>query len=318
MRLNQAAESKISATRPKTVLISGASGMLGTALVAALKEQGSKVLKLVRHSTRDIDELSWNPASGEEAIRSASDSRLEGIAAAVHLSGANVSGRRWSVSYKREIRSSRVETTKALAAGLARLAIPPKVLISASAVGFYGDRGDEKLDENSAVGRGFFPELCEEWERCTERASDAGIRVVHTRFGIVLGRSGGALAQMLPLFKLGLGGNLGDGKQWMSWVSEADAVGAILFALEAEGVSGPIDVTSPEPVTNAEFTRELAAALHRPAFMTAPAFALRLAFGEMADEALLASTRALPVKLLSGGFEFAHRLLPEALAAAIA
>ena len=194
---------------------------------------------------------------------------------------------------------------------------PPQVLVTASAVGFYGNRGDEILDEDSAAGQGYFPELCAAWEEAARPALDAGFRVVHLRFGMVLGHHGGAMARLVPMFRLGLGGRLGSGRQWMSWVSEADAVSAVLFALENSRLSGAINAVSPQPVTNAEFTRELGRAVHRPTVMTAPAFALRLAFGKMADEALLASTRAVPKRLLENGFTFQHLRLTEAFDAAL-
>jgi hypothetical protein len=297
-----------------TILLSGASGMLGTAIGSALSGQGARLLTLVRREPRGPDELRWTPAgAGIDEPE-----RLEGLDAAVHLSGANVTSRRWTAKYKREMTESRVGVTQLLAETLAKLKKPPQVLVKASAVGYYGNRGDEILDEDSAAGRGYFPELCTAWEAAARPAADAGIRVVHLRFGMVLGRDGGAMARLAPLFKLGLGGRLGDGRQWMSWVSEADAVAAALFALSNPQISGPLNITAPEPATNAAFTRELGRAVHRPALLPAPAFALRLAFGEMADEALLASARVLPKRLTQAGFVFAHPTLPEAFAAALA
>jgi len=212
---------------------------------------------------------------------------------------------------------SRVMATRGLAESLARLKNPPAALVAASAVGFYGNRGDEVLDEDSAAGQGYFPELCKAWEEAARPAVEAGIRVAHPRFGMVLGRAGGALARLAPLFRLGLGGKLGNGRQWMNWVSEADAVAAVLFALDIPAISGPVNVVAPEPVTNAEFTQALGQAVHRPALVTAPAFALRLAFGEMADEALLASTRAVPKRLLEAGFAFRHPKLADVFEAAL-
>jgi uncharacterized protein len=302
----------------RKVLLSGASGMLGAAIGRALKQRGTTVLKLVRREAKGPEEIRWNPADGAGTNAVPEIGRLEGLMAAIHLSGANVSSRRWSDSYKREMTESRVGSTAVLARALASLKLKPETLISASATGFYGDRGDEILDERSAAGSGFFPELCTAWEAASRPAEEAGIRVVHTRFGVVVGPDGGILARLKPLFKLGLGGPLGNGRQWMSWVSEADLVSAVLFALENPGLSGAVNVVAPEPVTNAGFTRELAQALHRPALFPAPAFALRLAFGEMADEALLSSTRAVPADLLAAGFVFAHRSLREALGAALA
>jgi len=310
---------RMQAKRPST-LLSGASGMLGTALAAVLRQNGGRVLRLVRREPENDDELRWNPISHEEGTNAApfEIAKLEGFSAAVHFSGANVASRRWTAAFKREIRESRVQTTRVLAEALARLKAPPQVLVAASAVGYYGNRGDEILDEDSTAGSGYFPELCAEWEAATRPAEEAGIRVVHLRFGIVLGPDGGALARLAPMFRLGLGGKLGSGQQWMSWISETDAVRVALFALEHDSISGPVNVVSPEPVTNAEFALELGRVVHRPALVAAPAFALRLAFGEMADEALLASTRAVPKRLLEAGFRFVHPVLAGAFAAALA
>jgi uncharacterized protein len=311
------------------MVLSGASGMLGSAFSRALQQRGTRVLRLVRRTPQGPDELAWNPSAvtrstHEQAIGIETMSRLEGLDAAVHLSGANVSTRRWSKNYKREMTESRVTTTRVLAEALARLKQPPKVLVTASAVGFYGDRGEQILDESCAAGEGYFPELCMAWEAAARAAANAGIRVVHLRFGVVIGPDGGAMAKLAPIFRLGLGGRLGSGRQWMSWVSEGDAVGAALFAVGLAGkppdvpaLEGAVNVVAPEPVTNAEFTRELGRAVHRPAVVAAPAFALRLVFGEMADEALLASTRAVPQRLLEAGYRFHHRTLPEALAASV-
>jgi uncharacterized protein (TIGR01777 family) len=241
---------------------------------------------------------------------------LESLTAAIHLSGANVAAHRWTAAYKREIWRSRVESTRTLATALATLNDPPQALLVASATGFYGDRGDEFLDENYGPGSGFLADTCREWEAAAQPAVNAGIRVVHLRFGVVLG-AGGALAKMLPVFRLGLGGRLGSGRQWMSWISLDDVVAAILFALDTPALSGPLNLTAPNPVTNAEFTRALGRAVHRPAIFPAPAFALRLALGAMANEALLASARVVPSRLTSAGFQFAHPTINAALAAAL-
>ncbi|HEX4320688.1 MAG TPA: TIGR01777 family oxidoreductase [Acidobacteriaceae bacterium] len=294
------------------VVLSGSSGMLGSAIGTALKRQGVPVLRLVRRQPRNSGEVQWNPATGQIDAQA-----LEGVTAAVHLSGANVTARRWTKGYKREMRDSRIQTTRLLAETLAQLSKPPRVLITASAIGIYGNRGDEILDEDSQRGQGYFPELCTAWETAARPAEEAGIRVVHLRFGMVIGKDGGAMARLSPLFRLGLGGRLGSGKQWMSWVSEADVVAAALFALKNANLAGPVNVVAPEPVTNTEFTRELGRAVHRPALLPAPAFALRLAFGEMADEALLASSRVIPKRLQQAGFVFAHPTLAEAFAAAL-
>jgi uncharacterized protein (TIGR01777 family) len=290
--------------------------MLGSAIAKALGQQGKKTLRLVRREVWTPEELRWNPST-DKLSNELDATRLENLSAAIHLSGANVSARRWTEDYKREMTESRVGTARVLAQALARLKSPPPVLISASAVGFYGNRGDEPLNEDSAPGKGYFPTLCTAWEAATRPAEDAGIRVVHLRFGMVVGRDGGAMARLAPLFKLGLGGRLGNGRQWMSWISETDAVVAALFALQTASLVGAVNATSPQPVTNAEFTRALSRAVHRPAFTTAPAFALRLAFGEMADEALLSSTRAYPKRLVDAGFVFAHPTIGEAFAAAL-
>jgi uncharacterized protein (TIGR01777 family) len=303
----------VSNTEITKVLLSGASGMLGTALAKTLQQRGTDLLRLVRSAPDALDELHWNPVTGELPDLE----RLEGLSAAVHLSGANVASRRWTDAYKREMTESRVTTTRVLAEALAKLRNPPQVLVAASAVGFYGDRGDEILDESAQQGTGYFPDLCAAWEAAARPAEEAGIRVVHLRFAMVLGPDGGALAKLAPMFRLGLGGPLGSGKQWMSWVSEADAVAAALLALKNPICSGPFNVVAPNPVTNAEFTRELGRAVHRPAKIPAPAFALRLAFGEMADEALLASTRAVPKRLQDVGFQFTHPTLIQAFTAAL-
>jgi uncharacterized protein (TIGR01777 family) len=295
-----------------TFLLTGASGMLGSAIGAALKRQGDDVISLVRRDPRERNEIHWDPAKAQL------DSRcLEGVRGAVHLSGANVASRRWTTSFKQEMASSRIDSTRFLSEALATLKNPPKVLVAASATGFYGDRGDEILDEDSAPGKGFFPELCALWEAATRPAEQAGIRVVHLRFGVVIGPDGGMMARLAPLFRLGLGGRLGSGRQWSSWVSEDDVVSAVLFALKNQSLTGPVNVVAPNPVTNAEFTRALGQAVHRPTLMTAPAFALRLAFGEMADEALLASTHAVPRRLTQAGFVHTHPTLADALAAAL-
>jgi uncharacterized protein (TIGR01777 family) len=298
----------------RIVLLSGASGMLGEAIARTLKRQGMTILKLVRREVHASDEIHWNPVAGGGISEL---DRLQGLSAAIHLSGANVSTHRWTNRYKSEMTQSRVDSTRVLAEALAQLRTPPKVLVSASATGFYGDRGDEILDEDSVAGEGFFPELCVAWEAASRPAEQAGIRVVHTRFGVAIGADGGMLARLKPLFRMGLGGRLGDGKQWLSWISQEDLVAGVLFAVGNAELSGPVNVVAPEPVTNSEFTRQLARAVHRPAVLPAPAFALRLVFGEMADEALLSSTRAVPRSLLAAGFRFAHPTIQDALAAAL-
>jgi uncharacterized protein (TIGR01777 family) len=306
--------------QPSKMVLSGASGMLGTALRQRLEALPAPIVQLVRRvKPRGDGQVFWDPAA-TPAITDTS--ALEGCSAAIHLSGANVAAHRWTAAYKSEIAASRVDSTRALAAILAGLRRPPQTLVVASAVGIYGDRGDAVLDETSAPGVGFLAEVCQRWEQAARLALDAGIRVVHTRFGVVLGRGlgsreQGALEKMVPVFRLGLGGRLASGRQWMSWVSLDDAVAAILFALDTESLVGPVNVVSPNPVTNEEFTRALARLVHRPAMLPVPAFALRFALGQMADEALLASARVAPAKLLSAGFEFEHPIVDQALADAI-
>jgi hypothetical protein len=296
------------------IVLSGASGTLGAALRQRLEADRVPAVQLVRGQASGQQQVPWDPAR-DPAIGDASV--LEGCTASVHLAGANLAARRWTPSYRDELRSSRVNSTRALALSLAGLRKPPRVLLVASAVGIYGDRGDTILDEASEPGAGFLADLCREWEAAAEPAREAGIRVVHARFGPVLGPGPGALGKMVPIFRMGLGGRLGSGRQWMSWVSLDDAVEAILFAMRTEALNGPVNVTAPHPVSNAEFTQVLARVLHRPAILPAPAFALRLALGPMADEALLASARVLPAKLLEAGFQFEHVTVDNALAEAL-
>lgn len=293
-------------------LLSGASGLLGTALRNSLTARNSFVLQLVRDTPTAPNQLQWDPFA---AAIPHSES-LEDFQAAIHLSGANLGAHRWTPEYKRKIAESRIDSTRTLATALAGLRHPPKVLLTASAVGIYGNRGDELLDETSPPGSGHLADLCKRWEAATQPAVDAGIRVLHLRFGMVLGPgSGSALARLLPAFRLGLGALLGNGRQYMSWISLPDVLAAILFLLESPYLAGPVNLTAPNPVTNDQFTHTLAAQLHRPAFFSVPAFALRLAFGEMADETLLSSTRAYPAKLAAAGFQFTYPSLIHALQA---
>lgn len=298
------------------IVLTGASGLVGTSLVRSLLDKRIQISQLVRHpaSSGGNRQLEWDPYS----VPSVTDpSALNGIVAAVHLSGASVAGHRWTLNYKNQIRSSRVQSTQALAKLLADLRPRPRVLVSASAVGIYGTRGDELLTERSELGNDFLAEVCKAWEEAAKPAVDAGIRVVHLRFGVVLSAQGGALKQMLPLFRLGLAGRLGSGRQWMSWVALADVIRAIEFALETDSLHGPANVVSPQPVTNADFTRTLGRVLHRPTLVPAPRFALRAAFGEMADT-ILASQRVLPERLQAAGFRFQYAGLEDALRAALA
>ena len=297
--------------------MSGASGLVGSALVPFLESRGYRVTRLVRHKPRNESELQWNPT------RTIPTQLVSGFDAVIHLSGENIAGR-WTEQKKCRIRESRVFSTEFLAQALAKADLPPSTFICASAIGYYGNRGGEILTEDSPSGEGFFPEVCREWEAASEPASDGGIRVVNLRTGIVLSREGGALKQILLPFRLGLGGRIGDGYQWWSWIHIADFVSAVHHILnEGENVggrasspvqlTGPVNMAAPNPVTNAEFTRVLAHKLKRPARLPAPAFALRLVFGELADEGLLASTRVLPKKLIESGFDFKHPELADAL-----
>jgi uncharacterized protein len=291
------------------ILLTGSSGLIGTSLGRTLRGKRISIISLHRpplDGARVLNEgvqRLWDPYAATPMSRPA---EIDGTTAAVHLSGANLAGRRWTSSYKQEILESRVKPTHALATLLAGLRPKPSVLVCASAIGIYGSRGDELLTEASLPGSGFLPEVCLAWERATQPATDAGIRVVHLRFGVVLSPDGGALEQMLPVFRAGLGGRLGSGRQWTSWVALPDVIRAIEFALETKSVSGAVNVVAPIPVTNLEFTRSLGHALHRPTLLRVPAFALRLAFGEMAEATILGSERVLPARLSSLGFNFAY------------
>ena len=289
--------------------------MLGSAVRAALAQHGYPILQLLRRKPEEVGQLQWTP---DAEVPVSNPAPLEDARAAIHLSGANVAARRWTDEYKRTMTQSRVRSTEQLASTLAQLRRPPQVLLVASAIGIYGDRGDEVLRENSQSGRGFLADLCLNWEAAAQPAVRAGIRVVHLRFGVVLGPGEGALGRMLPSFRACLGAQLGNGKQWMSWVSLADAVGAMLFVLEREDVEGPLNVTSPNPVTNREFTQALGRAVGRPAFFSVPAVVLRTMLGQMADEALLASARVEPAKLMAAGYKFRMPQIAEAVRAAVA
>jgi uncharacterized protein len=299
----------------RTILLTGSSGLVGASLVRSLREKQISTL-ILRRQTDKIkkDEAVWDPYAAEPVK---SPEILEGITAAVHLSGANIAAQRWTASYKRELRDSRITPTRSLATLLAGLRSKPSVLICASAVGIYGDRGDELLTETSTPGTGFLAELCVAWEKAAQPAIDAGIRVVHLRFGVALSTEGGALARMLPIFRAGVGGRLGSGKQWMSWIALPDVIRVIEFALEKASLSGPVNLVAPNPVTNAEFTRVLGRVLHRPTVIPAPAAALRIALGEMADEGILASERAVPASLNAVGYVFQYPELESCLRAVL-
>jgi len=285
--------------RAMKVAITGASGFVGSALVPFLTTGGHEVVRLVRRAPKAKDEVRWDPEAGE--IDAAA---LEGVDAVVHLSGENIAGGRWTEPRKALLRSSRVGPTALLARTLAGLKRKPKVLVSASAIGYYGDRGDAWVTEKDAPADGFLGRLSAEWEKAAEPAASAGIRVVHPRIGVVLSPAGGALGKMLLPFKAGLGGVLGSGAQYMSWIAMDDLVGVIHHLLDRSDLAGPVNATAPEPVTNAVFTKTLGRVLRRPTVAPAPAFALRLAFGEMADATLLTGARVRPSLLLATGYRF--------------
>ena len=286
--------------------MSGASGLVGSALVPFLESRGYRVTRLVRHKPRNESEFQWNPT------RTIPTQLVSGFDVVIHLSGENIAGR-WTEQKKCRIRESRVFTTDFLAMALAKTERKPGTFICASAIGYYGNRGDGVLTEDSLSGEGFFPEVCREWEKATLAASQAGIRVVHLRIGIVLSAKGGALAKMIKPFKFGLGGRVGDGRQYMSWITLDDLVGVIRRAVTDESLRGPVNTVAPNPVTNEEFTKALGRVLGRPTFLPVPAFAARLAFGEMADALLLSSARVEPARLEEAGYEFSHPIIEEAL-----
>lgn len=291
-----------------TVAVSGASGLVGRQLCAFLSTGGHVVKRLVRRPARDAGELSWDPHRGSVDL-----SALEGVDAVVHLAGAPVAAGRWTADRKLAIRSSRVDGTRTLAEAIARLETPPRVFVSASAIGWYGVGTDGPVDESEPVGRGFLAEVCRAWESAADPAREAGVRVVHPRIGVVLSGDGGALAKMLPAFRLGLGGRLGSGRQWMSWISLDDLLGLVHHSLFDESFRGPVNAVAPEPVRNADFTRTLGRVLGRPALVPAPAFALKAALGEMAEELLLDGALVRSKVLPGSQFRFLHDELETAL-----
>ena len=299
------------------ILVSGSTGFLGTALVQALEQQGHSVARLVRPGTRRSEakrdassRISWDPVAGQFDAAAA-----EGSDALVHLAGASIAGGRWNASRKHLLRASRIDATRHLVAALSNLQRPPRLVVGPSAIGYYGSRGDEPLTEASAPGTDFLAGLCREWEAEEARASQFGARVVHVRFGIVLAADGGALPRIALPFKLGVGGKLGSGRQWMSWLTLAEAISIIQFALTSNNLSGPVNAVTLNPVRNSDFTRVLAKALHRPAIFPAPAFVLRTVLGEMADGLLLPSQKVMPAKLADSGYRFNQPDLADALAA---
>jgi uncharacterized protein len=289
------------------ILVTGVSGPIGTALLASFQPQGTQIVRLVRGLAKNAAQISWDPRA---AVLPAA---VSGFDAVVHLAGESVVGR-WTDEKKKAIRESRVQGTRNLATALAQSEAKPRVLVCASAVGFYGNRGDEVLREENPPGQGFLSEVCREWEDASRIAAEAGIRTVNVRIGLVLSAKGGALAKMLTPFKLGLGGRIGTGQQWSSWIHVDDIVGGIQHAMRTEALSGPVNLVAPNPVRNAEFTRILASVLRRPAVFPVPEFAVRLAFGvQAAEELLLASQRVEPEKLTASGYAFRFRELRAAL-----
>ncbi|PTL36379.1 TIGR01777 family protein [Candidatus Methylomirabilis limnetica] len=291
------------------ILVTGSTGFVGSALVPFLAAGGHRVTRLVRATPEHgIAEVQWDPEAGVMDI-----ARLEGLDAVVHLAGENIATGRWTAEKKAKIRDSRVGGTRLLCDSLAGLKQPPKVMVCASAIGYYGDRGDELLTEESAPGTGFLAGVCCEWEAEAKPAVQKGIRVVHPRFGMVLSGAGGALAKLLPPFRMGLGGVLGTGRQYISWIALDDLLGVIAHALATEALQGPVNAVTPNPVTNQEFTQTLGRLLSRVTLFSMPAVAARLAFGEIADEVLLASQRVQPTRLLATGYRFCYPDLEGAL-----
>lgn len=289
------------------IVISGASGLIGTQLVAKLSNSGHEVIRLVRRSPKS-GEIQWNPKSG-----SLDAAALEGADAVIHLSGAGIGDKRWSDAYRKEILDSRTTTTALLATTIASLSRKPSVFLSGSAIGIYGARNDEQLTEVSTHGTGFLADVCKQWEAAAKPAVDAGVRTVYLRTGIVLTPKGGALKKLLPLFRLGLGGKFGNGKQWQSWISIDDEIGAIEHLLTAN-VSGAVNLTAPNPVTNAEFTKVLASILKRPAIVPVPSFAPKIVLGgELADALLFTGQRVIPAALNASGYSYKHTTLESAL-----
>jgi len=280
-----------------SILVSGASGPIGSALLPSLKTLGYHITRLVRGGSSGKDQIAWDPA------KPISPDAVSGFDAVIHLAGESIVGR-WTDAKKKAIRDSRKVATQNLAQALAQAKVKPQVFVSSSAIGYYGNRGDEKLNEGSAPGVGFLPEVCREWEAATQLAVDAGIRTLQIRTGVVLSPTGGALGKMLTPFKLGVGGRIGSGQQWMSWIDVQDMVGGIHHILKSDQLRGPVNMVAPNPVTNAEFTKTLASVLSRPAIFPIPAFAIKLLFGEMGETVLLGSQRVEPSQLLASGYSF--------------
>lgn len=289
------------------ILISGASGLIGPALLGALRTGGRATKRLVRRPATRADEVSWYPDRGEIDPRA-----MDGVDAVVNLAGENLS-QRWTSSARRRIRDSRIQSTMLLARAMAQANPRPRVLVSASAMGIYGTHRDDPIDESASLGDDFLASVCKDWESAAKPAAEAGVRVAFSRTGLVLARDGGVLAKILLPFRLGLGGTLGSGRQWMSWIALTDIVGALRFMIDHESLAGPVNVVAPNPVTNAEFTDVLGRVLGRPTFTTVPAFALKLALGQMAEDTALASQRVVPRRLNDAGFHFELPALEAAL-----
>ncbi len=290
------------------ILVSGSHGLVGKALIGSLTPDGHEIVRLVRGKPSSAAEIEWHPNEGRLDAAT-----LEGVDAVVHLAGESIASGRWTDEKKRAIRDSRVKGTALLSDALARLSRPPSVFVSASAIGYYGDRGDELLTEKSAPGDDFLANVCVEWENATIPTIEKGIRTVHARFGIILDANEGALGKMLTPFRMGIGGRIGDGKQWMSWIDIEDVVNGLTSLIENSSVNGPVNFVAPNPVTNAEFTKTLGRVLSKPTLFPVPAFGVRLAFGEMGDALLLSGQRVRPAVLEENGFVFRWPLLEDAL-----
>ena len=292
------------------VVVAGSSGLIGTALVAALRAHDHEVLRLVRRAPAGPDERRWDPAGG-----TLDPGALEGAGAVVNLCGVGIGDKRWTGAYKQAVRDSRMGPTDVLAREVAARGIP--TLVNASAVGYYGDTGDHEVDESAPAGAGFLAEVCRDWEAATAPASEGGVRVATLRTGLVLSPAGGLLGRLKPLYSLALGGRLGSGRQYFPWISLTDEIAAIRFVVEHDDISGPVNLTGPAPVTNTEFNRALGAALGRPAPWVVPGFAIKLLIGEFAEQGVLAGQRAIPAKLEAHGFTFTHRSVGQAMSAAV-
>lgn len=293
---------------PRRIAIAGASGFIGSALAKDLEEMGHAVIRIGRRENPKHHNIRWDPDNGVLDPQG-----LAGVRIVINLCGENI-GQRWTTEVKKRIVDSRVRTTDLLARACAQLDPHPRVLVNLSAIGYYGDRGDEEVDEDSSSGTGFLADLVRAWEAAADPARDAGVRVVHPRMALVLHPSGGLLQRVLPIYRMGAGGVIGSGKQWMPWISRTDAIRALSWAALHESLGGPLIVASPKPVTNAGFTSALARALHRPSFATVPEFAVRMLFGEMGEETVLSGQKAIPRQLLDSAFQFDYPSIDEALA----